>query len=56
MDLDNIALPLDEEVISEEDEKEYESHILKENIVYKDISYSYNYLSALASGSLNDSA
>ena len=30
--------------------------ILKDNVVYKDVSYRYRYISALASGSLNDSA
>ena len=45
---------------SEEDEMEKEKDtsddILKDNIVFKDLSYSYRYISALASGSLNDSA
>ena len=44
---------------SEEDEmvkeEETSNEISNDNIVCKDLSYSYRYISALASGSLNDS-
>ena len=43
----------EDEMVKEEDTS---NEISNDNIVCKDLSYSYRYINALASGSLNDSA